>query len=241
MRKRAEKKVVAKAKSPRATPKAAPKKAARKKVASKKAALQLEKAELEILQFEDQAAWLHWLTQHHGSAKGVWIRLAKRAAGITSINVAQAVEAALCWGWIDGQGRSYDNHTWLVKFTPRRARSVWSKINRERATALIERGEMQAPGLLEVKNAQRDGRWERAYDSPRNAVAPDDLVAALAKNKKAKLAFEQLDGANRYAILWRLQTAKRAETRAQRIVTFVAMLARGETLHPPRKKKTPRA
>jgi uncharacterized protein YdeI (YjbR/CyaY-like superfamily) len=141
------------------------------------------------------------------------------------------VDGALRWGWIDGQGRSLDERHWAVKFTPRRARSHWSKINRERALVLIAQGEMEAPGLAEVERAKLDGRWDEAYDSPRNASVPDDLAAALARDAKAREFFEQLDSANRYAILWRLQTAKRAETRARRLAQFVEMLARREKLH----------
>ena len=190
--------------------------------------------ELQILECVDLAAWLRWLEQHHATAPGVWVKLAKRGSGRTSITAAQAVEGALCWGWIDGQGRSLDAAAWLLKLTPRRARSVWSKINRERALALIESGAMRPPGLAEVERAQQDGRWEQAYDSPRNAQVPPDLAAALAKNARARKLFEELDSANRYAILWRLHHAKRAETRANRLATFVAMLGRGETLHPRR-------
>ena len=197
-------------------------------------------SELQILEFADLAAWLRWLEQHHASAPGVWIKLAKRGSGRASISAAQAVEGALCWGWIDGQGRSLDAAAWLLKLTPRRARSVWSKINRERALALIESGAMRPPGLAEVERAKQDGRWAEAYDSPRNATVPSDLAAALAKNARARKSFEALDSANRYAILWRLQHAKRADTRAKRLAAFVEMLARGETLHPRRAARKPR-
>jgi uncharacterized protein YdeI (YjbR/CyaY-like superfamily) len=234
MKSAAEKKTVRKvAKSRR-------RKAAVKTTAAKRARRSIPTAggrrtgELQVLECVDLGAWLRWLEQHHATTPGVWVKLAKRGSGRPSITAAQAVEGALCWGWIDAQGRSLDAAAWLLKLTPRRARSVWSKINRERALALIESGAMMPPGLAEVERAKQDGRWERAYDSPRNAQVPPDLVAALAKNARARKSFEELDAANRYAILWRLHHAKRAETRANRLATFVAMLARGETLHPRR-------
>ena len=149
-----------------------------------------------------------------------------------SVTYAEAVDAALCYGWIDGQGQKLDERYYLIRFTPRRPTSIWSKINRTKATALIESGEMQAPGLHEVERARADGRWDAAYDSPKNMKVPDDLTAALRKNAKAKKSFATLDGANRYAILHRVTTAKKPETRARRISQFVEMLARGETLHP---------
>ncbi len=149
-----------------------------------------------------------------------------------SVTYAEAVDAALCYGWIDGQGQKFDERYYLIRFTPRRPTSIWSKINRTKATALIESGAMQAPGLHEVERARADGRWDAAYDSPKNMKVPDDLTAALRKNAKAKKSFATLDGANRYAILHRVTTAKKPETRARRISQFVEMLARGETLHP---------
>jgi uncharacterized protein YdeI (YjbR/CyaY-like superfamily) len=188
--------------------------------------------ELEVLEFEDGAAFHKWLKRNHASSPGLWIKFAKKGSGLASITRSEAVDAALCWGWIDGQGKSIDATHWLNKFTPRRARSTWSKINRERAASLIERGEMQAPGLAEIERAKADGRWEAAYDSPSASKVPADFAKALAAKPKAKAAFEKLNAANRYAMLWRLQTAKRAETRAKRIEQFVAMLVRGEKIHP---------
>jgi uncharacterized protein YdeI (YjbR/CyaY-like superfamily) len=189
-------------------------------------------AELPILELAHAAAWLKWLQQNHASSTGVWIKLAKKSSKLQSITYAEAVDGALRWGWIDGQGRSHDERAWLQKFTPRRARSIWSKINRDKALALIARGEMQPPGLAEVERAKGDGRWEAAYDSPRTATVPADFERALAASAPAAEFFTKLSSANRYAILWRLQTAKRPETRARRISQFVAMLARGEKLHP---------
>jgi uncharacterized protein YdeI (YjbR/CyaY-like superfamily) len=188
--------------------------------------------ELPVLEFADAAAFRKWLEAQHAKAPGLWIKFAKKGSGVASITHAEAVDAALRWGWIDGQGKSHDAQYWLTKFTPRRARSVWSKINRERALALIASGEMQPAGLAEVERAKTDGRWDAAYDSPKNAAVPEDLARALAQKPRAAKFFATLDSANRYAILWRLQTAKRPQTRAKRITDFVAMLARGEKLHP---------
>lgn len=188
--------------------------------------------ELELMEFVDAAAFRAWLKRNHASSPGVWIQFAKKGSGVSSITRPEAVDGALRWGWIDGQGKSIDAQAWKMKFTPRRARSIWSKINRESALALIERGEMQPPGLAEVERAKADGRWDAAYDSPRTAAVPPDFAKALAAKPKAKTAFDKLNSANRYAMLWRLQTAKRAETRTKRIEQFVAMLVRGEKLYP---------
>lgn len=190
--------------------------------------------ELPVLLFERPEAWHRWLSKHHASARGLWLKLAKKQSGVRSITRDQAVEGALIWGWIDGQGLSHDEQHFLIKFTPRGRRSVWSKINRIKVQALIERGEMKPPGLAEVERAQQDGRWDAAYDSPRTATVPEDLAAALAASPRAKASFAQLNAANRYAILWRLQTAKRAETRTRRLELCVAMLERGEVFHPSR-------
>jgi uncharacterized protein YdeI (YjbR/CyaY-like superfamily) len=204
----------------------------RKAAAPKRLAAQLPPAELPVLEFEQVSAWLRWLEQHHATSRGVFIKLAKKSSSQRSITYPEALDGALRWGWIDGQTKPHDAHAWLRKFSPRGARSVWSKINRAKALDLIARGEMQAPGLAEVERAQRDGRWDAAYDSPRTAAVPEDLRAALARNSRAQAFFAQLNAANRYAILWRLQTAKRAETRARRLEQFVTMLAKGEKLHP---------
>lgn len=182
--------------------------------------------------FASQRSWETWLEKHHESSDGVWLLLAKRGAERPTVSYAEALETALCFGWIDGQKQGLDEHHWLQRFTPRRARSIWSKVNRAKALALIENGRMQAAGLKEVERAQADGRWADAYDSASKATVPPDLQAALDVNVKAKAFFATLDGANRYAVLWRVQTAKKAETRAKRIALFVAMLARGEKLHP---------
>ena len=187
---------------------------------------------LPIVEFESREAWQQWLERHHDTSRGVWIKLAKKGSGARSLSYEEAVEGALRWGWIDGQKRAHDAHAWLQKFTPRGARSVWSKLNRERALQLIARGEMCPPGQAEIERAQADGRWDAAYDSPRTAKVPADFEAALALQPRAAEFFAKLNAANRYALLWRLQTAKRAETRKKRIELFIAMLARRERLHP---------
>ena len=181
--------------------------------------------------FPTQKAWLEWLDVHHGDSTGAWVRLAKKGCDFELINHREALEEALCYGWIDGQLRPESGTTWLVKFTPRRNQSIWSKINREKATALIESGRMKPAGLKEVERAKADGRWQAAYDSFSKATVPPDLKKALDRNAQAKAFFARLDRANRYAVLWRIQTAKKPETRARRIRDFVAMLARHEKLH----------
>jgi uncharacterized protein YdeI (YjbR/CyaY-like superfamily) len=179
--------------------------------------------------------WQAWLREHHGGSTGVLLRIPKKGAGST-LTYATALDVALAWGWIDSQKRALDDEAWLQRFTPRTARSPWSKINRAKAEALIASGRMEAPGLAEVERAKGDGRWERAYDGARTATVPDDLAAALARNARARAFFDGLDGANRYAILYHVNAAKRPETRAQRIAKFVAMCAAHETLHPARRK-----
>jgi uncharacterized protein YdeI (YjbR/CyaY-like superfamily) len=184
------------------------------------------------------AAWRAWLRAHHARSPGVFLRIPKVTKSASSaLTYATAVASALAWGWIDGQKRALDADAWLQRFTPRGPRSAWSKINRAKAEALIAAGAMEAPGRAEVERAKADGRWERAYDGARAATLPADLESALARQPRARIFFEALDGANRYAILYRVQTAKRAETRARRIETFVAMCGRGETLHPPRRER----
>ena len=190
--------------------------------------------DLPSLTFATYHDFERWLDAHH-TERGVWVRFAKAGTGIQSIKYAEAVEIALRWGWIDSQARRVDDIWYEQKFTPRGARSVWSKINCEKVTALIEAGRMAPPGLAEVERAKKDGRWASAYDSPSRATVPDDLAAALARSKRAAKAFETLDSRNRYAILHRIQLAKKPETRAKRIADFVAMLARGDTLYPPLK------
>jgi uncharacterized protein YdeI (YjbR/CyaY-like superfamily) len=184
------------------------------------------------LVIQNQKAWAAWLAKNHGKSFGVWLRLAKKASGQQSVSHSEALETALCYGWIDGQTKSADENAWLQKFTPRTKKSIWSKINRQKALALIGAGQMKLAGLEEIERAKKDGRWDAAYDSPRAATVPDDLQAALERNARAKAFFITLSGQNRYAILFRIQTAKKADTRARRIQQFIEMLAKNETLHP---------
>jgi uncharacterized protein YdeI (YjbR/CyaY-like superfamily) len=185
-----------------------------------------------VLLFEHQQAWEDWLSQNHCEATGVWLRLAKKGSKISSLTYAEALESALCFGWIDAQKKPESANTWLQRFTPRGKRSIWSKINRQKATTLMECGRMRDSGLEEVLRAKQDGRWERAYDSPRNATVPEDFQAALDKSAKAKAFFATLESRNRYAILFRIQTVKRAETRARKITEFITMLEKRQKIHP---------
>lgn len=179
------------------------------------------------------AEWHDWLASHHASSTGVLLRIGKKG-GQKTITYPAALEVALAWGWIDSQKLPFDDRSWIQRFTPRRKRSAWSRINCAKAEALIAAGTMEPPGLAEVERAKHDGRWERAYDGGRTAEVPPDLAAALARNVRARRFFETLDRANRYAILYRVQTARKPETRADRIAQFVAMCARHEVLHPGR-------
>ena len=188
--------------------------------------------EVPVVSFANAEEWSAWLTSRHRSSLGVLLKIAKKASSKTSITYAEALEVALAWGWIDGQKEKLDETWWLQKFTPRGSRSMWSKINREKALALISAGKMMPSGLAEVERAKKDGRWDRAYESQSRASVPEDLEKALAKNPRAKRFFATLDSRNRYAILFRVQQARRAETRARRIAQFVEMLAKGDKLHP---------
>jgi uncharacterized protein YdeI (YjbR/CyaY-like superfamily) len=182
--------------------------------------------------FAAPADFERWLRKHHAKATCLWVKYAKKKSGIPSINWDQAVDVALCYGWIDGQAKSFDETYSIQRFTPRAKRSRWSKLNRERVARLVKAGRMQAAGLAEVERAKADGRWDAAYDSPANAKVPDDLAQALAGSAKAKAFFDSLNASNRFAILHRLHDAKKPETRARRLATFVEMLKRGEKLNP---------
>ena len=184
------------------------------------------------LLLEDQEAWFFWLRKNHGTSSGVWLRIARKSANVRSVSYLQAVETALCFGWIDGQKKSDDESYWLQRFTPRSEKSIWSKINRQKAIRLIELGQMNAAGLREVERAKRDGRWEGAYDSPSGATIPADFQAVLNKIPRAKAFFATLDSRNRYAVLFRIQTAKQAETRARRIKQFTEMLSQHKKIYP---------
>ena len=187
--------------------------------------------------FATAADWEAWLDEHHADCDGIWVRFAKKASGIPTVVYAEAVGAALKYGWIDGHTKRLDDDHYIQRFTPRRARSRWSKINRAKAEALIASGEMRPAGLAEVQRARADGRWAAAYDAPSTATVPDDLRAALDADPQAGAFFETIDAGNRYAILHRIQEAKKPETRVRRIERFVAMLSRGETPHPPRRAR----
>ncbi len=190
------------------------------------------KPDLPIVPFASREAWEAFLEGQHATSQGLWLKLAKKGSGIESVTYDQAVEVALCYGWIDGQVRKFDGDYYLQRFTPRRPRSRWSKVNREKATELIERGEMKAAGLREVERAKADGRWDAAYDPPSTATVPEDLQRELEKNERARSFFSELDSRNRYAILYQIQDAKRPETRARRIAKYVAMLAEQEKPYP---------
>ncbi len=187
--------------------------------------------ELPIRHFKSAKAWDTWLTRNGHVSPGLWLRLARKAAALQSVTYDEAVEVALCHGWIDGQRKPHDDQSWIQRFTPRGPKSAWSKINRNKAEALIETGRMRPHGHAAIERARVDGRWERAYDSYRTAEPPPDLVAAFKRNRAAAAFFAGLDRLNRYAVLYRIQTASPA-TRASSIAKFVAMLARGEKLHP---------
>jgi uncharacterized protein YdeI (YjbR/CyaY-like superfamily) len=187
--------------------------------------------DLETRAFASAEEWEAWLREHHDSAPGVWIKFARKDSGIPTVTYLEALHAALCFGWIDGQARSLDEAFYVQRFTPRRARSIWSKRNRQFATALIESGRMQPAGLREVERAKADGRWEAAYEGQRRAEVPPDLQAALDADPAAREHFATLDSRNRYAILYRIGEAKRPETRARRIAQYVEMLREGRRIH----------
>ena len=187
---------------------------------------------LPVMAFESTQAWDAWLSAHHAGSSGLWLKIAKKGSAGQSISYSDALDVALCHGWIDGQKGRHDDDYWLQRFTPRKPGSNWSKINTERAAALIASGRMRPAGLREVEQAQADGRWERAYQSQSRITVPEDLAEALAANPRAREFFATLDGTNRYAVLYRITSAKRPETRAKRIDTFVAMLSEHKKIHP---------
>jgi uncharacterized protein YdeI (YjbR/CyaY-like superfamily) len=188
--------------------------------------------DLAVKPFRSRRDWEAWLDAHHESSPGVWLKIAKKASGIESVNHAEALDVAICYGWIDGQRRTLDERFFLQKFTPRGPRSTWSRVNREKALDLIARGRMQPAGRREVDRAKADGRWEAAYEPQSTATVPDDLQQELDANPGAAAFFASLDSRNRYAILYRLQDAKTPETRARRHAQIVAMLVEQRKLHP---------
>lgn len=190
-----------------------------------------EKADYPVKAFRDAAAFREWLAENHARAAGVWLRFFKKDSGKKTVTYAEALDQALCFGWIDGQVKKFDEASWIQKFTPRRTRSVWSKRNVEHTERLIAAGLMQPAGLAAIEAAKGDGRWEAAYDSPSKAAVPADFLEELAKHKKAHAFFKALNRANVYAIAYRLQTAKKAETRQRRMKQILEMLKRGEKFH----------
>jgi uncharacterized protein YdeI (YjbR/CyaY-like superfamily) len=190
------------------------------------------KADLPVLSFATPAKLAAWIKSQPEQSPGLWLRLGKKASALKTLSYQEALDVALAWGWIDGQLKTHDQDSWLRKFMPRGARSIWSKINRDKALALIASGQMQPAGLAQVERAKQDGRWQAAYDSPSNAKAPADFSAALSKSKRASAFFQTLESRNRYALLFRIQAAKKPETRARKIKEFVAMLEREEKIHP---------
>src|SRR3954447_6615862 len=187
---------------------------------------------LPILSFPTPKSWEEWLEKHHWDPKGLWLKIAKKGAGAPTVTYTEALDVALCHGWIDGQKGALDDTFWLQKFTPRGPKSGWSKVNCAKALALIENGRMQPAGLAAIEQAKQDGRWERAYDPQSTASVPEDLQAELEKNREAAAFFATLNSVNRYAVLYRIQEAKKPGTRARRIEKLVAMLERGEKIHP---------
>ena len=187
---------------------------------------------LSIMSFETQQDWERWLTEHHTDTVGIWLKVAKKETGIPSVNYSEALDSALCYGWIDGQKASFDDQYWLQKFTPRRPKSIWSKVNCDKATALIAEGRMQPEGIRQVELAKADGRWESAYESQSKITIPADFQSELDKNQKAKDFFSTLDSINRYAILFRIHSAKKPATRSARINKFIEMLSNNQKIYP---------
>jgi uncharacterized protein YdeI (YjbR/CyaY-like superfamily) len=192
----------------------------------------MEEPRWEIVRFKSPADYRSWLGKNYAHSDGIWLRIYKKNSTEASITYAQALDQSFCYGWIDGQKKAYNEDSWLQKFTPRRSKSKWSKINTQHAERLIESGEMTPAGLKAIKAAKVDGRWKAAYDSPGSATPPDDFLTELNKNKKAKAFFETLNKSNVYAIVYRLQTAKKPETRTKRMKMILAMLVMGEKYHP---------
>jgi uncharacterized protein YdeI (YjbR/CyaY-like superfamily) len=188
--------------------------------------------DLPVMLFEHKKDWEAWLDENHATSNGVWIRLAKKASGLQTVSYDEAVDMALCHGWIDSQKKAYDEGSSIQKFTPRGKRSIWSKINTEKAEKLIERGLMKPAGLKAIESAKQDGRWQAAYEASSKITVPEDFQQELDKSPQAKAFFATLNRQNRYAILFRIQTAKKPETRAKRIQQFIGMLEKNEKIYP---------
>lgn len=191
----------------------------------------MTRPDLPVLTFASAGEFNSWLSEHQKASPGIWIRLYKVRSGIPSITYEEALETALCFGWIDGQKKAFDKESWLQKFTPRRPKSIWSKRNRQIVERLYASGMMKPQGIIEVESAKADGRWERVYDSPGNMIVPSDFLDELAKNKEAEAFFKTLNKTNVYSIVWRLQTAKKPETRNKRIQSILEMLKQGKKFH----------
>jgi len=187
---------------------------------------------LPTISFATRQDWEAWLKERQDEASGLWLKIAKKGTGIPSLSYAEALEVALCYGWIDGQKASFDDQYWLQKFTPRGPKSIWSKVNCDKVTALLAEGRMQPAGIRQMERAQADGRWEAAYESQSKITIPADFQSELDKNQQAQEFFQTLNSVNRYAILFRIQTAKRPETRSARIQKFIAMLAQQQKIYP---------
>ncbi len=187
--------------------------------------------EPEIKSFSSSEEFRAWLFKHAELNEGIWLKLFKKSSGKNTFSHKEALDEALCFGWIDGQGKKYDEESWIIKFTPRRAKSIWSKRNKEHIERLVKEKRMTHHGMREVDKAKKDGRWEAAYDSPKNMEVPIDFLTDLKKDKEAYKFFKTLNRSNVYAIAWRLQTAKKAETRAARLEKLLAMMSRQEKLH----------
>ena len=192
---------------------------------------EIAKADSPVLPFKTTKDLALWLSKHHAVATGIWMRLYKKDSGVVSITYAQALDVALCYGWIDGQKKSYDAESWIQKFTPRRPKSIWSKRNREHIARLENAGLMKPAGIKQVEAAKADGRWEQAYDSSSNMVVPEDFLKELAKSKKTENFFKTLNKTNTYAIVFRLQTAKKPETRVKRMKAILDMMKKGEKFY----------
>lgn len=193
--------------------------------------VKVNQKDLPIISFDTTDKWKNWLAENHNKSKGIWIRFYKKGSGIVSVKYKEALMEALCYGWIDGQLDKYDDDSYLQKFTPRRAKSIWSKRNIEYASQLQKEGRLKSAGLKQIETAKTDGRWEKAYDSQCNMKIPDDFIKRISKNKKAYEFFKTLNKTNLYSIGWRLQTAKKPETREKRMITIIEKLAKGEKFH----------
>jgi uncharacterized protein YdeI (YjbR/CyaY-like superfamily) len=185
----------------------------------------------EVAEFKSVSQWDKWLYKNHSKSKGIWIRFFKKALGVSSVSTSDALDVALCYGWITGQAKPYDEKSWLGRFVPRRPKSIWSKINTRRAEKLIRQGRMKPAGLKQVREAKRDGRWDRAYSPPSTANLPDDFTSALEKNKDAKAFFKTLNRANVYSVVFRLENAKNKESRREKIRQMIKMFEKGEKFH----------